>query len=108
MAVNCAILSYDGNVYFGFSGDVHAAPDLKKMEGLLEASFMELRAAAGVLPQARKRVSKKRRAKSPSSRARVPDEAPKADESSSVQSRREPERASALEPEKAIFHSTVA
>ncbi len=29
MAVNCAILSYNGTVYFGFSGDVHAAPDLR-------------------------------------------------------------------------------
>ena len=28
LAVNCAILSYNGMVYFGFSGDVHAAPDL--------------------------------------------------------------------------------
>ena len=35
MAVNCAILSYNGMVYFGFSGDVHAAPDLKRMEDLL-------------------------------------------------------------------------
>jgi diacylglycerol O-acyltransferase / wax synthase len=45
MAVNCAILSYDGNVYFGFSGDVHAAPDLRRLEGFLKASFAELRDA---------------------------------------------------------------
>ncbi len=32
MAVNCAILSYNGMVYFGFSGDVHAAPDLRRLE----------------------------------------------------------------------------
>jgi diacylglycerol O-acyltransferase / wax synthase len=46
MAVNCAILSYDGTVYFGFSGDVHAAPDLRRLEQLLKASYLELRDAA--------------------------------------------------------------
>jgi diacylglycerol O-acyltransferase / wax synthase len=45
MAVNCAILSYDGTVYFGFSGDVHAAPDLRRLEEFLKASFAELRDA---------------------------------------------------------------
>ncbi|HYL46020.1 MAG TPA: wax ester/triacylglycerol synthase family O-acyltransferase [Candidatus Limnocylindrales bacterium] len=45
MAVNCAILSYDGTVYFGFSGDVHAAPDLRRLEQLLKASYVELRDA---------------------------------------------------------------
>jgi hypothetical protein len=32
-------------VYFGFSGDVHAAPDLRRLEGFLKASFAELRDA---------------------------------------------------------------
>jgi diacylglycerol O-acyltransferase / wax synthase len=50
MAVNCAILSYDGTVYFGFSGDVHAAPDLRRMEEFLKVSFAELRDAAGITP----------------------------------------------------------
>jgi diacylglycerol O-acyltransferase len=50
MAVNCAILSYDGTVYFGFSGDVHAAPDLRRLEEFLKLSFAELRAAAGMRP----------------------------------------------------------
>ena len=27
MALNCAILTYNGTAYFGFSGEVHAAPD---------------------------------------------------------------------------------
>jgi diacylglycerol O-acyltransferase len=62
MAVNCAILSYNGNVYFGFSGDVHAAPDLGRLESLLEQSFTELReAASGKLPQ--KKTRKETRAK---------------------------------------------
>lgn len=47
MAVNCAILSYNGKVYFGFSGDVHAAPDLRRLEKLLMVSFTELRNAVG-------------------------------------------------------------
>jgi len=54
MAVNCAILSYDGNVYFGFSGDVHAAPDLRRLEEFLRVSFAELRDA--VKPRRRNAV----------------------------------------------------
>jgi diacylglycerol O-acyltransferase len=61
MAVNCAILSYNGMVYFGFSGDVHAAPDLRRMEDLLMTSFAELRDAVGLKPpQKKKRLRKKR------------------------------------------------
>jgi len=52
MAVNCAILSYNGTVYFGFSGDVHAAPDLRRLEKLLKVSFVELRDA--IRPRRRK------------------------------------------------------
>lgn len=47
MAVNCAVLSYNGVTYFGFSGDVHAAPDLQRMRRLLQASRMEMLRAAG-------------------------------------------------------------
>jgi diacylglycerol O-acyltransferase / wax synthase len=54
MAVNCAILSYDGTMYFGFSGDVHAAPDLRRLEEFLKLSFEELREAVAVR-QPRKR-----------------------------------------------------
>jgi diacylglycerol O-acyltransferase len=50
MAANCAILSYNGTMFFGFSGDVHAAPDLRRLEALLKLSFEELRDAAGVRP----------------------------------------------------------
>jgi len=55
MAVNCAILSYNGMVYFGFSGDVHVAPDLGQLEKFLKLSFVELRKAAGVRPARQKR-----------------------------------------------------
>ncbi|MGZ6404157.1 MAG: WS/DGAT domain-containing protein [Bdellovibrionota bacterium] len=61
LAVNCAILSYNGTVYFGFSGDVHAAPDLRRLEKLLMTSFTELRAALGIKPAERKKVRRKRK-----------------------------------------------
>ncbi|HKH97782.1 MAG TPA: wax ester/triacylglycerol synthase family O-acyltransferase [Candidatus Sulfotelmatobacter sp.] len=61
MAVNCAILSYNGTVYFGFSGDVQAAPDLKQLEKLLQTSFTELREAVGIRPPQKKRALRKRR-----------------------------------------------
>lgn len=54
MAVNCAILSYNGTVYFGFSGDVHAAPDLRRLETLLQDSFTELRHGVGIRPPKQK------------------------------------------------------
>jgi len=60
MAVNCAILSYDGTVYFGFSGDVHAAPDLRRLEAFLKLSFEELREAAGVGPPRKSQIRRKR------------------------------------------------
>lgn len=62
MAVNCAILSYNGTIYFGFSGDVHAAPDLKRMEKLLQTSFKELREAVDLRPPRTTGVPRKRRA----------------------------------------------
>ncbi len=46
MGINVAILSYDGNAYIGFSGDVHAAPDLVRMEKFVSTSFAELKTAA--------------------------------------------------------------
>jgi diacylglycerol O-acyltransferase len=58
MAVNCAILSYNGTVYFGFSGDVNAAPDLRRLEEFLKASFVELREA--VRPRRKKSVRPKK------------------------------------------------
>jgi diacylglycerol O-acyltransferase len=61
MAVNCAILSYNGTVYFGFSGDAHAAPDLRRLETLLMTSFTELRDAVGITPPDKKKVHRKRK-----------------------------------------------
>jgi diacylglycerol O-acyltransferase / wax synthase len=55
LALNCAILSYDGLVHFGFSGDAHAAPDLSRVQKFLKISFDELKAAARIYPSAPKR-----------------------------------------------------
>jgi diacylglycerol O-acyltransferase len=60
MGINCAVLSYDGVAYFGFTGDAHAAPDLARLEGFLDKSFLELCKAAGIRPPRQKRTSKKR------------------------------------------------
>jgi diacylglycerol O-acyltransferase len=59
MALNCAILTYDGTAYFGFSGCAHAVPDLRRLEAFLKLSFTELRDAAGVRPRQREEKKKK-------------------------------------------------
>jgi diacylglycerol O-acyltransferase len=61
LAVNCAILSYNGMVYFGFSGDVHAAPDLGRLEKFVKQSFTELCDATGVTAPRKKSERKKKR-----------------------------------------------
>jgi diacylglycerol O-acyltransferase / wax synthase len=63
MALNCAILSYNGNLYFGFSGDVNAAPDLWRLEKLLELSFQELCKTTRIRPP--KKQNRKARVKAP-------------------------------------------
>jgi diacylglycerol O-acyltransferase len=45
MGINCAVVSYDGRAYFGFTGDVHAAPDVARLEEFMKASFAELKAS---------------------------------------------------------------
>jgi len=60
MALNCAILTYDSRAYFGFSGCVHAAPDLRRLEAFLKLSFTELREAVGVTPPRKEEKKKKK------------------------------------------------
>jgi diacylglycerol O-acyltransferase len=57
MGINCAILTYNGTAYFGFTGDVKAAPDLEKLEKFVDESFADLRAgaAASLKPRGKKR-----------------------------------------------------
>jgi hypothetical protein len=42
MGLNCAVQSYDRNLYFGFTGSIAAAPDADVMPGLVEKAFAEL------------------------------------------------------------------
>jgi diacylglycerol O-acyltransferase / wax synthase len=67
MGVNCAILTYDGSAYFGFTGDAHAAPDLERMEQFVTQSSAELRKAAGV--RKRSRAGKSVRVRRPAAQA---------------------------------------
>ncbi len=60
MALNFAALTYNGTFYFGFSGDVHAAPDLNRLETFLQLSFTELQRAVGIKP-ARKATARSAR-----------------------------------------------
>lgn len=53
MGINVAILTYNGTAFFGFTGDVHAAPDLERLEDFLRASFAELKAAGEVTREAK-------------------------------------------------------
>jgi diacylglycerol O-acyltransferase len=46
MGLNCAVLTYNGTAFFGFTGDVHAAPDLQLLEKFLNHSFDKLKSAA--------------------------------------------------------------
>ena len=62
MAVNCAILSYNDTVYFGFSGDTHAAPDLRRLEKLLQECFFDLRDAVGLRPPQKTKANRRRHA----------------------------------------------
>jgi len=58
MGLNCAVLTYDGTAYFGFTGDAHAAPDLRKLPAFVDESVEELAAAVGIK---RTRTSRKRK-----------------------------------------------
>lgn len=48
MALNIAVLSYNGTIYFGFTGDANAAPDIARLEQFMKSSMRELRRAAGI------------------------------------------------------------
>ncbi len=65
MPLNCAILTYNGTAYFGFSGCAHAVPDLRRLEELLQLSFIELKEAVGLRPP------RKRREKKPAKKVRA-------------------------------------
>ncbi len=51
MGLNCAMMSYNGIAYFGFTGDAQAAPHLHRLEKFLKLSFAELKKAVGIVSQ---------------------------------------------------------
>jgi hypothetical protein len=70
-------------MYFGFSGDVHAAPDLHRLEKLLKSSFLELQEATQVKPPKKKKAKARAKARGaskpmpgPAARVTVPIPAP--------------------------------
>jgi len=110
MAVNCAILSYNGTVYFGFSGDTHAAPDLRRLEKLLQESFAELRDAVGIRPpQKKKKVAIRRQVASTAVTPIITTTTP-APVISAVppESKRKPDLSPPVQPEKALTPLVVA
>jgi diacylglycerol O-acyltransferase / wax synthase len=59
LGMNCALLTYNGTAYFGFTGDAHAIPDLQHLKKFLKTSFAELRKATAVRkPRAPRRKAK--------------------------------------------------
>jgi NRPS condensation-like uncharacterized protein len=60
MGINFGVLTYNGTMHAGFTGDAHAAPDLEEMANCFRESFEALRSAAGVRPQEHQRVRKVR------------------------------------------------
>jgi hypothetical protein len=58
MTLNCAVMSYCGVTYFGFSGDAQAARDMRKLETLLQMSAAELLKASGFTPRKQKKRKK--------------------------------------------------
>jgi diacylglycerol O-acyltransferase / wax synthase len=98
MALNCAILSYNGVAYFGFSGDAHAAPDLGRLESLLKESFTDLKRLLGRKLSPKKSRSKLKRQRPSRQPMSVPESQPiiKRIPTTSLISQREPAQAIAL------------
>jgi WS/DGAT/MGAT family acyltransferase len=55
MGMNCAVLTYNGTAFFGFTGDVHAIPDLGSLPRFLLAGFARLQKEVGIrVPRSRR------------------------------------------------------
>jgi diacylglycerol O-acyltransferase / wax synthase len=77
MGMNCAILTYDGRAFVGFTCDVPATPDSALLPKFLQESFKELKAAVGMKSKkaATKRVAVRKRA--PAAEIPLPTPEPK-------------------------------
>lgn len=60
MGLNIAVLSYDGTMYFGFTGDMQAVPDLAVLPKMLTDSFSRLQKELGLSTRSRRKRSVRR------------------------------------------------
>ena len=84
MGINCAILTYNGTAFFGFTGDVHAAPDLERLERFVDQSFAALRSGAVEQPKPERRKRTRRNATIPLSTKAHPSHGQKAARTATV------------------------
>lgn len=56
MGMNCAVMSYNGTLFAGFTGDAQAIPDLARLAKFFSESFVELRDAVVVRKAKAKRA----------------------------------------------------
>ena len=108
MAVNCAILSYNGTVYFGFSGDTHAAPDLRRLEKLLHESFGKLRDAVGIRSRQNKNTRRQAAPTTANELGMTTTSSVSTVGATSLETRRKQEPASSTQPKDVLTHLVVA
>jgi hypothetical protein len=60
MGICCAMVSYNGAVYFGLTGDAACAPDVDRLRDFLDEAFGEIRDASGITTKPRARARRAR------------------------------------------------
>jgi diacylglycerol O-acyltransferase len=71
MGMNCAVLSYNGTLFVGFTGDAQAIPDIASLSEFFPASFAELRNAIDV-PAPKREAAKNHAASNQASKSEAP------------------------------------
>lgn len=79
MGIGCGVTSYDRSLFFTLIADEGAAPDVERLKGFLDESFLELKAAAGVSEAEAPQVAVPSRVRRPRRRAAMPAGAMAAD-----------------------------
>ena len=60
LGIGIAVQSYAGKLFFGFTADADAAPDVRRMRDFVHEAFQELSRAAGVKKGRRRRARESR------------------------------------------------
>jgi WS/DGAT/MGAT family acyltransferase len=76
MGMNCAVLSYDGALFVGFTGDARAIPDIERLPVFFRESFEDLKRAVGLHVPKQKVSRPKRKAKPIEAKKEHPKEEP--------------------------------